>query len=98
MDSPTTKMSSLRGTAAAVRFLRDTLQKEGEAIKVLPLPEGGWEVEVEVIEASAHMKKIGIQKPVYDKYVYRVLLDAAGEVTGYERRYAKPYGSPGEGA
>lgn len=90
--SPDTSRS-LRGAAAAVRFLRDTLEKEGEVIKAEQTPEGGWVVEVEVIEASEYMKKIGVPKPVYDKNIYRVVLNAGGEVAGYERRAAKPSGA-----
>lgn len=91
--TPDTPKRDLRGAAAAVKFLRDTLEKEGEIVKAAQTPEGGWEVEVEVIEPSEYMKRIGIPKPVYDRHIYRVVLDRAGEVSAYERKDAKPFGA-----
>lgn len=93
MASPADKPKSLRGAADAVRFLRDTLEKEGDVVKVEQTPDGGWVVEVEVIEPSEYMKKIGVPKPVYDKNIYQVVLDSSGGVVRYERRAAKPSGA-----
>lgn len=78
-----------------VAFLRDMLGKEGDIIKA-DKTDKGWIVEVEVIEQSEYMKKIGIPKPVYDKNVYRVILDQNFELVSYERKSQKPSGAPAE--
>ena len=90
--------SSHRGTYGtgiekALEFVKTTLEREGNIIKAVKTGDGGWEVEVEVIEPSEYMKKIGIPKPVYDKHVYRVIVDKDCTVTSYERT-SQPSGSP----
>ena len=57
-----------RGIARAVEFLKETLGKEGDIIKATK-SDTGWELEIEVVEQSEYMKRIGIAKPVYDKNV-----------------------------
>lgn len=84
-----------KGIAKAVAFLRDMLGKEGDIIKA-DKTDKGWEVEVEVIEQSEYMKRIGIPKPVYDKNVYRVILGQNFELVSYERKSQKPSGGPAE--
>ncbi len=80
-----------KGIAKAVAFLKEMLGKEGEIIKATK-SDTGWEVEIEAVEQSEYMKKIGISKPVYDKNVYRVLLDRNFELLSYERKGQKPLG------
>jgi hypothetical protein len=84
-----------KGVTKAVEFLKEMLGKEGDIIKANKT-EKGWEVEVEVIEPSEYMKKIGIPKPVYDKNIYRVVLDQNFSLVSYERRPQKPYGAASE--
>lgn len=84
------------GVAKAIAFIKETLDKEGDVVKAVRTSDGGWEVEVEVIEQSEYMKRIGIPKPVYDKNVYRVILDKDSNVTSYERKSQKPGGSQQE--
>lgn len=84
-----------KGITKAVAFLQDMLGKKGSIVKANKTDKG-WEVEVEVIEQSEYMKKIGIPKPVYDKNVYRVLLDRNFEFLSYERRGQKPSGGATE--
>lgn len=84
-----------KGIARAVAFLKEMLGKEGEIIKATK-SDTGWEVEIEVVEQSEYMKKIGIPKPVYDKNVYRVLLDRNFELLSYERKGQKPSGGSAE--
>lgn len=84
-----------KGITKAVAFLRDMLGKEGDIVKA-DKTDKGWEVEVEVIEQSEYMKRIGIPKPVYDKNVYRVILDQNFELVSYERKSQKPSGGPAE--
>lgn len=84
-----------KGIAKAVAFLRDMLGKEGDIVKA-DKTDKGWVVEVEVIEQSEYMKKIGIPKPVYDKNVYRVILDQNFELVSYERKSQKPSGGSAE--
>ena len=84
-----------KGIARAVTFLKEMLGKEGEIIKATK-SDTGWEVEIEVVEQSEYMKRIGIPKPVYDKNVYRVLLDRNFELLSYERKGQKPLGGAAE--
>lgn len=79
------------GIAKAATFLKETLGKEGNLIKATK-KDDGWEVEIEVVEPSEYMKRIGIAKPVYDKNIYQVLLDRNFELISYERRGQKPFG------
>ena len=80
-----------KGITKAIAFLRDMLGKEGDIVKATKTKDG-WEVEVEVIEQSEYMKKIGIAKPVYDKNAYRVVLDQNFELVSYERKSQKSSG------
>lgn len=82
--------------AKAIAFIKETLEKEGDVVRAVKTPDGGWEVEVEVIEQSEYMKRIGIPKPIYDKNVYRVILDKDLNVNSYERKPQKPGGSQQE--
>ena len=82
------KISS-KGIAKAVEFMKEMLGKEGSVVKA-DKTDKGWEVEVEVVEQSEYMKRIGIPKPVYDKNVYRVILDQNFELVSYERKGQKP--------
>lgn len=84
-----------KGIAMAVAFLKEMLGKEGDIIKAIK-SDTGWEVEIEVVEQSEYMKRIGIPKPVYDKNIYRVILDQNFELVSYERKSQKPFGSPAE--
>ena len=84
-----------KGITKAVAFLRDMLGKEGDIVKANKTDKG-WEVEVEVVEQSEYMKKIGISKPVYDKNVYRVVLDQNFDIISYERKGQKPSGGVAE--
>lgn len=84
-----------KGIAKAILTIKETLGKEGEIIKA-EKTEGGWEIEIEVIEQSEYMKRIGIPKPVYDKNVYRVLLNRNFEFISYERKSQKPSGGAAE--
>lgn len=77
-----------KGVAKAVGLLKEMICREGEIIKATKTKDG-WEVSIEVIEPSAYMKKIGIPKPVYDKNVYRVILDQDMELVSYEREGQK---------
>ncbi len=79
------------GIAKAVAFMKETLGKEGDLVKATKT-DGGWEVEIEVVEQSKYMKRIGISKPVYDRNVYRVLLDQNFDLVSYERKGQKPLG------
>lgn len=83
--------SQKRGVAKAIEFIKEILGKEGDIIKAAKT-DGGWEVEVEVIEQSEYMKKI-VPKPVYDKNVYCVILDQNFDLVSYERRAQKPFGA-----
>lgn len=80
-----------KGIARAVEFIKEILGKEGDIVKA-DKTDKGWEVEVEVIEQSEYMKRIGIPKPVYDKNVYRVILDQNFGLVSYERKSQKPSG------
>jgi hypothetical protein len=87
--------TSSKGIVKAVEFVKETFGKEGNVVKANKTNDG-WEVEVEVIEQSEHMKRIGIPKPVYDKNVYRVILDHNFDLVSYERKSQKPSGGPTE--
>lgn len=84
--------TSSKGIAKAVAFMKELLGKEGDIVKAIKT-DNGWEVEVEVVEQSEYMKRIGIQKPVYDKNVYRVILDRNFELISYERKGQKSSGA-----
>lgn len=84
--------SQKKGIAKAVEFIKEIIGKEGNIVKAAKTDKG-WEVEVEVIEQSEYMKKIGIPKPVYDKNVYCVILDQNFDLVSYERRGQKPFGA-----
>ena len=86
---------SSKGIAKAVEFMKEMLGKEGTIVKANKTDKG-WEVEIEIIEQSEYMKKIGIPKPVYDKNIYRVILDQNFELVSYERKAQKPSGSHAE--
>ncbi|MBI2633272.1 MAG: gas vesicle protein [Parcubacteria group bacterium] len=100
-SAPAVEQNSLKsigqanGIFKAVEFIKETLGKEGSIVKANKIDKG-WEVEVEVVEQSEYMKRIGILKPVYDKNVYRVTLDQDGEMVSYERKSQKPSGGPTE--
>ena len=80
-----------KGIAKAVTFMKEILGKEGDIVKAIK-KDDGWEVEIEVVEQSEYMKRIGIAKPVYDKNVYRVLLDRNFDLVSYERKGQKSSG------
>lgn len=63
----------------------------GKECKIINLnkTDQGWEIEVEAIEVSEHMKKIGIPKPVYDKNVYQAVLNQDFEVIRYQKKESK---------
>ncbi|MDP2930617.1 MAG: gas vesicle protein GvpO [bacterium] len=84
-----------KGIAKAVAFIKEMLGKEGDIVKATKT-DAGWEVEIEVVEQSEYMKRIGISKPVYDKNIYRVLLDRNFELVSYERKSQKPFGGAAE--
>ena len=84
-----------KGITKAVEFIKEMVGKEGDIVKATQTKDG-WEIEVEVIEQSEYMKKIGIQKPVYDKNVYRVVLDQNFDLVSYERKSQKPSGGAAE--
>ncbi len=94
-EEKTQSKISSKGIAKAVEFIKEMLGKEGSVVKATKTAEG-WEVEVEVIEQSEYMKRIGIPKPVYDKNVYRVILDKNFELVSYERKSQKPSGGQAE--
>lgn len=72
-----------------VKFFKETLDADGTVIKTERASDGGWGAEAEVIERSAHMRTIGISKPVYDKNFYRINLDKNLNVISYERKSQK---------
>lgn len=90
------KSASYGGVTKAVAFIKETLGKEGDVVRAVRTSDGSWEVEVEVIEQSEYMKRIGILKPIYDKNFYRVVLDKDFNVSSYERKSQKPGGSQQE--
>ncbi|MEK7083201.1 MAG: gas vesicle protein GvpO [Patescibacteria group bacterium] len=79
----------------AVAFMKEMLGKEGDIVKATKMDDG-WEVEIEVVEQSEYMKRIGIPKPVYDRNIYRVTLDRNFELVSYERKGQKSSGGPAE--
>ncbi len=94
-DSLEAKKIGSKGIARAVAFLKEILGEEGDIVKATK-KDDGWEVEIEVVEQSEYMKRIGISKPVYDKNVYRVLLDRNFDLVSYERKSQKPFGGSAE--
>lgn len=68
----------------ATEFLKGTLQKEGAVVKMGKAPEG-WEVHVEVIEASEYIKALGIPATVRERNLYEVKLDETLDVVSCER-------------
>ena len=68
----------------ATEFLKGTRQKEGAIVKMGKTPEG-WEVQVEVIEASEYIKALGIPATVRERNLYGVKLDEKLEVLSCER-------------
>lgn len=85
-DSQGTLQKAIR---EIVKFFKETLDADGTVIKTERAHDGGWEAEAEVIEKSAHMRKIGVSKPVYDKNFYRIHLDKNLNVISYERKTQK---------
>lgn len=83
------------GPAKAVEMIKEMLGIEGSITKATK-SDDGWEVEIEVVERSEYMKRIGIPKPVYDKNIYRVILDRNFGLVSYERRSQKPFGGSAE--
>ena len=79
------KKTDSQGLAKAMESIKKLLGSEGKILR-LNKTKQGWEIEVEVIEASEHMKKIGIPTPVYDKNTYQVILNQDFEVIRYERK------------
>lgn len=77
-----------KGIAKAVSMIKEVLGKEGVIVKA-EKTERGWEIEVEVVEQSEYMKKIGIPKPVFDKNIYHVILDQNFNLLSYERKGQK---------
>lgn len=69
---------------AATEFLKGTLQKEGAIVKMSKTPEG-WEVQVEVIEASEYIKALGIPATVRERNLYDVTLDDKLGILSCER-------------
>lgn len=70
-----------------VDFFKETLDAEGTVvIKTERANDGGWLAEAEVIERSAHMRKIGLSKPIYDKNFYQINLDKNLNVISYARK------------
>ena len=84
-NSPKSKLESVN---KALEFLREELRKEGEVIKAVRLNDGSWDMEIETIEQSEFMKKLG--KRVYDKNIYTLKLDKNYNVVSYGRK-AKKY-------
>ena len=84
-NNPKSKLESVN---KALEFLRDELRKEGEVIKAVRLNDGSWDMEIETIEQSEFMKKLG--KKVYDKNIYTLKLDKSYNVVSYGRK-AKKY-------
>lgn len=85
---PTKKKTDAQGIDNAMDAIKKLLGKECKIIN-LNKTEQGWEIEVEAIEVSEHMKKIGIPKPVYDKNAYKVVLNQNFEIIRYERKESR---------
>lgn len=79
--------SKFESVNSAIEFLKDELGKEGEVIKAAKSNDGSWDIEIEVIEQSEFMKKIG--KRVYDKNIYALKLDKNYNVVSYGRKIKK---------
>lgn len=78
----------LEGVTRAIEFLKDEFGKEGgEVIKAAKLNDGSWDIELEVVEQSEFIKKIG--KRVYDKNIYALKLDKSYNVVSYGRKLKK---------
>lgn len=77
-----------KGIAEAISTAKELLGKEGKIVKAEKTA-GGWEIEIEVVEQSEYMKKIGISKPVYDRNIYHVVLDQDLNLLSYERQGQK---------
>lgn len=77
-----------KGIAEAISTAKELLGKEGKIVKAEKTA-GGWEIEIEVVEQSEYMKKIGISKPVYDRDIYHVVLDQDLNLLSYERQGQK---------
>ncbi|MEK9165745.1 MAG: gas vesicle protein GvpO [Patescibacteria group bacterium] len=82
------KKTDSQGIDNAMDAIKKLLGKECKIIN-LNKTDQGWEIEVETIEVSEHMKKIGIPKPVYDKNVYQVVLNQDFEVIRYQRKESR---------
>ncbi|MEK9132285.1 MAG: hypothetical protein AAB606_01060, partial [Patescibacteria group bacterium] len=55
-----------KGIAKAMAYIKEALGKsgkEGDIVKAIKQKDG-WEVEIEVVEQSKYMQRIGITKPV----------------------------------
>ena len=78
-----------KGIAEAVSVAKELLGKEGKIVKA-EKTDDGWEIELEVVEQSEYMKKIGIPKPVYDRDIYLVVLDQDLNLLSYERQGQRP--------
>lgn len=74
-----------KGIVEAVSKAKELLGKEGKIVKA-EKTDSGWEIELEVVEQSEYMKKIGIPKPVYDRDIYLVVLDRDFNLLSYERQ------------
>lgn len=74
-----------KGIFEAVSIAKELLGREGKIVKA-EKTDGGWEIEVEVVEQSEYMKKIGIPKPVYDRDIYLVVLGQDLNLLSYERQ------------
>ncbi|MEK9133142.1 MAG: gas vesicle protein GvpO [Patescibacteria group bacterium] len=87
MPIPTAQPGTLQQVIKEiVKFFKETLGADAAVIKTGKASDGGWEAQAEVIETSAHMKKVGVSKPVYDKNFYQISLDKNLNVTSYERK------------
>lgn len=69
--------------AAALRFLKDVMDKEGAVVKTSRAPEG-WEVWIEVAEESQYMKALGVRARVVDRNLYELKLSDDLEILSYE--------------
>lgn len=67
-----------------LEFIEDMFPGEVNITQVQK-EEKGWEVKVEVYEASSFIKSIGLSTDVKDRNFYIIRLDKDLEVVGYER-------------
>ncbi|MBC8234042.1 hypothetical protein H8E77_31230 [bacterium] len=79
-------MNIEEATQTALDFLAKTMEKQGKVARARKTEEGGWEVEIEVIEESEYIKALGIPTAVYDKNLYIVGLDENLEVISCDKR------------